>query len=187
MKTHGIIENDCEDFISSWCAKVNSVQHHKTKPLDFCASTRNERPRRPRPSSRQKVTMVGHFPSCFTKYSQESNQIYIYEALSNHVLWNFGGKNLNTEPASVDCADSFESRVDFFIIFSAKLYWLLWDKSTVVDTAQPGWRGLNSSSSQGNKPGKVNWKTGMRQGVSATRRFSLVDSRSCPIIPMIAH
>ena len=31
-------------------------------------------------------------------------------------------------------------------------YWLLWDKSTVVDTAQPGWRGLNSSSSQVNKP-----------------------------------
>lgn len=31
-------------------------------------------------------------------------------------------------------------------------HWLLWDKSTVVDTAQPGWRGLNSSSSQVNKP-----------------------------------
>ena len=77
----------------------------------------------------------------------------------------------------VDFAERFGSR--------ERVYWLLWDKSTVVDTAQPGWRGLNSSSSQGNKPGKVNWKTGMRQGVSATRRFSLVDSRSCPIIPMI--
>ena len=31
-------------------------------------------------------------------------------------------------------------------------YWLLWDKSTVVDTAQPGWRGVNSSSKQVNKP-----------------------------------
>ena len=125
MKIHGIIENDCEDFISSWCAKANSVQHHKNKPLDFCAPTRNERPWRPRPSSRQKVTMGGHFPSCFTKYSQKSNEVCIYVALSNHMLWNFGGKNLNTEPASVDCADSFESRVDFFIIFNAKLYWLL--------------------------------------------------------------
>ena len=121
MKIHGIIENDCEDFISSWCAKVNSVQHHKNKPLDFCAPTRNERPRRPRPSSRQKVTMGGHFPSCFTKYSQESNQVYIYEALSNHVLWNFWLKIPGFEPASVDCPDFFESRVNLFIIFSAKL------------------------------------------------------------------
>ena len=119
MKIHGIIENDCEDFIATWRTNIELALHRVIWWLSICPSDRYARTRRPRPSSRQKVTMVGHFPSCFTKYSQENNQVYIYEALSNHKLWNFGGKNLNTELASVDCADSFESRVDFFIIFSA--------------------------------------------------------------------
>ena len=119
MKIHGLIENDCEDFIAIWRTNIELARHRVIWWLSICPSDTNARTRRPRPSSRQKVTMVGHFPSCFTKYSQKSNQVYIYEALSNHKLWNFGGKNLNTELASVDCADSFESWVDFFIIFSA--------------------------------------------------------------------
>ena len=98
---------------------MESTQHHTNNHSQLRYPSTIASPRRSRPSSRQKVTMAGHFPSCFAKYSQKSNQVYIYEALSNHKLRNFGGKNLNTELASVDCTDSFESRVDFFIIFSA--------------------------------------------------------------------
>ena len=105
MKIHGIIENDCEDFIRIWWTNIELARHRAIWWLSICPSDTNARTRRPRPSSRQKVTMVGHFPSCFTKYSQKSNQVYIYEALSNHKLWNFGGKNLNTELASSHAPD----------------------------------------------------------------------------------
>ena len=105
MKIHGIIENDCEDLIAIWRTNIELAFHRVIWWLSICPSDSYARTRRPRPSSRQKVTMVGHFPSCFTKYSQKSNQVYIYEALSNHKLWNFGGKNLNTELASSHAPD----------------------------------------------------------------------------------
>ena len=121
MKIHGIIENDCEDLIAIWRTNIELALHRVIWWLSICPSDSYARTRRPRPSSRQEVTMVGHFHSCFTKYSQESNQVYIYDALSNHMLWNFWLKIPGFEPASVDCPDFFESRVNLFIIFSAKL------------------------------------------------------------------
>ena len=38
-------------------------------------------------------------------------------------------------------------------------HWLLWDKSTLVNIAQPGWRGVDSSSSQVNKPAEGQCKS----------------------------
>ena len=121
MKIHAIIENDCEDLIAIWRTNIELAFHRVIWWLSIFPSDSYARTRRPRPSSRQEVTMVGHFHSCFTKYSQESNQVYIYDALSNHMLWNFWLKIPGFEPASVDCPDFFESRVNLFIIFSAKL------------------------------------------------------------------
>ena len=117
MKIHGIIENDCEDLIAIWRTNIELARHRVIWWLSICPSDTNARTRRSRPSSRQEVTMVGHFHSCFKKYSQESNQVYIYQALSNHMLWNFWLKIPGFEPASVDCPDFFESRVKLFIIF----------------------------------------------------------------------
>jgi hypothetical protein len=67
MKTHEIIENDCEDFMWALVTKLKLI-YNNMKDLK---QLRDQRPhtslRRPRPFSHQKVTMGGHFPSCFRK------------------------------------------------------------------------------------------------------------------------
>ena len=95
MKTHEIIENDCEDFMWALVTKLKLI-YNNMKDLK---QLRDQRPhtslRRPRPFSHQKVTMGGHFPSCFRKYPHKSNQVYMcsahnqvhmWSALSNH-MW----------------------------------------------------------------------------------------------------
>ena len=120
MKIHGIIENDCEDFIAIWRTNIELALHRVICWLSICPSDSYARTRRPRPSSRQEVTMVGHFHSCFTKYSQESNQVYIYEALPNHMLWNFWLKIPDAELHRCHLPNP-PSSANFFLSISSSL------------------------------------------------------------------
>ena len=122
MKIHGIIENDCEDFIAIWRTNVELARHRAIWWLSICPSITNARTRRSRPSSRQKVTMGGHFPSCFTKYSQESDQIYIYEALPipESYAVKFWRKKSQYWARIVPCAGSSQTNVVENNIFMTK-------------------------------------------------------------------
>ena len=99
MKIHGIIENDCEDFISSWCAKVNSVEHHKNKPLDFCAPTRNE------------ILVVIFDDSVYLHGVVETNEApelsfdlfrILFRAIIISTMRNYLSKNSHTHPMKTD-------------------------------------------------------------------------------------